>query len=107
MIAVANTENLIYLRTMGFRFRQSFGAGPFRINLSKSGVGWSVGGGGFRYGQSARGRSYSTFSVPGTGMSYYTSHGSRSRRGGSGSGCMIPIVISGALIGIYLMLERV
>ena len=34
---------------MGFRFRKSFQAGPVRINLSKSGVGYSVGGKGFRY----------------------------------------------------------
>lgn len=34
---------------MGFRYRKSKNFGPFRINLSKSGVGWSVGGKGFRY----------------------------------------------------------
>lgn len=34
---------------MGFRFRKSIKAGPVRFNLSNSGVGYSVGAGGFRY----------------------------------------------------------
>lgn len=34
---------------MGFNFRKSIKIGPARINLSKSGVGYSVGAGGFRY----------------------------------------------------------
>ena len=78
---------------MGLRFRQSISTGPFRINLSKSGVGWSVGGKGVRYGRSASGRSYTTFGLPGTGISY-TTGSSRSR---GKSGCLIPIVCLGAL----------
>jgi Flp pilus assembly protein TadB len=34
---------------MGWSFRKSIKAGPARINLSKSGVGYSVGAGGVRY----------------------------------------------------------
>lgn len=34
---------------MGFTFRKSFKLGPARVNVSKSGVGYSVGAGGFRY----------------------------------------------------------
>lgn len=34
---------------MGWNFRKSIKAGPARINLSKSGVGYSVGAGGVRY----------------------------------------------------------
>lgn len=34
---------------MGFNFRKSIKIGPARVNLSKSGVGYSVGAGGFRY----------------------------------------------------------
>jgi hypothetical protein len=85
---------------MGFVFRKSFGAGPFRVNLSKSGVGYSVGGRGFRTGISANGRRYSSFGVPGTGLSYRTSKGSGSRTGsrtGSRSkgagGCMVMLVV--------------
>lgn len=55
---------------MGFRFRKSFGAGPFRVNLSKSGVGWSVGGKGFRYTKKATGGTRTTLSLPRTGVSY-------------------------------------
>lgn len=58
---------------MGFQYRKSVNLGPFRVNLSTRGVGWSVGGGGFRTGVSARGRRYSSFTVPGTGLSYRTS----------------------------------
>lgn len=54
---------------MGFRFRKSLKFGPFRINLSKSGVGYSVGGKGFRVTKSATGETYATASIPGTGLS--------------------------------------
>ena len=57
---------------MGFRFRKSFGKGPFRLNISKSGIGWSVGGKGARYTKKAGGGSRTTLSVPGTGMGYVT-----------------------------------
>lgn len=58
---------------MGFRFRKSIKAGPVRINLSKSGVGYSVGGKGFRVTKKARGGIKTTASIPGTGISYSTS----------------------------------
>jgi hypothetical protein len=43
---------------MGFYIRKSFRAGPIRLNLSKSGIGTSVGVKGLRIGTSAKGRSY-------------------------------------------------
>jgi len=53
----------------GWRFRRSIrlplGA---RINLSRSGVGASVGVRGFRVGRDARGHAYSQASIPGTGI---------------------------------------
>ncbi|MBE6753678.1 MAG: DUF4236 domain-containing protein [Ruminococcaceae bacterium] len=56
---------------MGFNFRKSFRIGKFlRINLSKSGIGWSVGRKGIRYTHSATGRKQATLSLPGTGISY-------------------------------------
>ena len=70
---------------MGFQFRKSASIGPFRLNVSKSGVGWSVGGKGFRTGVSSRGRRYSTFSLPGTGLSY---------RHAGGNGCLV-LVLAG------------
>lgn len=39
---------------MGFNFRKSIKIGPARVNLSKSGVGYSVGAGGLRYTKSAK-----------------------------------------------------
>jgi hypothetical protein len=70
---------------MGWSYRKSVNLGPFRVNLSKSGVGYSVGGAGFRTGKSARGRRYSSFSVPGTGLRYTT--GSQS----GSTGCLLAI----------------
>lgn len=55
---------------MAFRFRKSVNFGPLRVNLSKKGAGWSIGGKGARFTKSADGRSYSTYSIPGTGVSY-------------------------------------
>jgi hypothetical protein len=43
---------------MGFFFRRSFGFGPFRINLSKSGLGGSFGVRGLRVGVSSKGKKY-------------------------------------------------
>lgn len=43
---------------MGFYYRKSVNLGPFRVNLIKSGVGYSVGGRGFRVGTTARGKKY-------------------------------------------------
>ena len=58
---------------MGFIYRKSLNLGPFRVNLSKSGIGFSVGGSGFHTGVSSRGRKYTSLGLPGTGLSYRTS----------------------------------
>jgi hypothetical protein len=55
---------------MGFRFRKSFGFGPFRANLSPKGVGSSFGFFGFRFGVSTDGRKYWSFGLKGTGLYY-------------------------------------
>lgn len=57
---------------MGLRYRKSIRlGGGVRVNVSGRGVGWSVGGKGFRYTKPAGGRRpYSTVSLPGTGISY-------------------------------------
>lgn len=60
---------------MGFFFRRSVGIGPFRINLSKRGVGVSVGVRGFRTGISSTGRRSTRLSIPGTGIGYQVEHG--------------------------------
>lgn len=55
---------------MGFKFRKSVKMGPVRVNLSKKGVGYSVGGKGFRFTKKAGGGTRTTTSIPGTGISY-------------------------------------
>ena len=55
---------------MGLRFRKSINIGPLRINISKSGIGFSLGVKGFRVGRSAKGKMTATASIPGTGLSY-------------------------------------
>lgn len=55
---------------MSFRFRKSIVKGPFRINLSKSGIGYSVGNKFFRLTKKASGGTRTTASIPGTGIAY-------------------------------------
>ncbi len=62
---------------MGFRFRKSIGFGPFRINFSRRGAGVSVGVPGARVTNSATGRKYLTLGIPGTGISWTRTIGSR------------------------------
>lgn len=57
---------------MGWRYRKSLNLGPLRINFSKSGVGYSVGGKGYRVTKTAKGTIRQTSSIPGTGLSYVT-----------------------------------
>lgn len=47
---------------MVFYYRKSVSLCPFRVNLSKPGVGYSVGGRGFRIGTTTRGRNCTSFS---------------------------------------------
>lgn len=69
---------------MGFRFHKSIKCGPFRLNLSKKGVGWSAGVPGFRFTQKAGGGHRTTASIPGTGLSYVKESGSSSRKKSAG-----------------------
>ena len=58
---------------MGLRFRKSLNLGKgFKLNLSKSGIGYSFGFKGFRIGKTAKGKTRKTISLPGTGLSYQT-----------------------------------
>ena len=68
---------------MGFRFRKSANFGPLRVNFSKSGVGYSVGGKSYRVTKRADGKTQTTASVPGTGIAYTKVSG---RNSGKSSG---------------------
>lgn len=71
---------------MGFRMSKSFKLAPgVRMTVSKSGVGYSVGGRGARVTRHANGRVSRTVSLPGTGLSHTaTLRGSSTRAGGGG-----------------------
>jgi hypothetical protein len=75
---------------MGLYYRKSVNLGPFRVNLSKSGVGYSVGGRGFRVGTTSRGLKYTSFSIPGSGVGYRK----------SGAGCLVLLASIPATIAI-------
>jgi hypothetical protein len=72
---------------MALRYRKSIRlGGGVRLNVSGRGVGWSVGGKGFRYTKPAgRRRAYSTASIPGTGISYRST-------GGAAPGSQAPLL---------------
>lgn len=55
---------------MSFRLRKSFSYGPFRLNISKSGLGYSAGTKGFRITKRSDGKIQQTTSLPGTGLSH-------------------------------------
>lgn len=65
---------------MGLRYRKSINlGGGFRINFSKSGVGYSFGGKGFRYTKTACGTNRATVSIHGTGISWVEESGKAKR----------------------------
>jgi hypothetical protein len=72
---------------MGWQYRRSISAGPFRLNLSRRGMGYSVGVGGFRVGVRPDGRRYRSISIPGTGL--YR----RDSLPAGGSGCALALVL--------------
>lgn len=66
---------------MGMRFRKSINlGGGARVNISKSGVGGSIGGDGYRYTKKADGGTRNTVSIPGTGISYVKESGYKSKK---------------------------
>ena len=64
---------------MGWNWLKRFNFGPFRINLSRKGIGYSVGVKGFRMGQDAKGQNYTQTSIPGTGIYKRDYSGTQSR----------------------------
>jgi hypothetical protein len=87
---------------MGWSYRKSVNLGPFRVNLSKSGIGYSVGAKDFRVGVNSRGRRYESLTVPGTGLHYRSS----GKSGKAQSGCALVLVLTAAVIasGIHQIL---
>lgn len=66
---------------MGFRYRKSISlGGGFRINISKSGVGYSWGTKGYRITKTAKGTIRRTVSIPGTGISFVDETGNANKK---------------------------
>lgn len=66
---------------MGWNYRKSIKiGGGFRINISKSGIGYSWGVPGYRITKTARGTTRRTVSIPGTGFSHTQETSNRQRR---------------------------
>ncbi len=84
---------------MGIRYRKSINlGGGFRVNISKSGIGYSWGVKGARITKTARGTIRHTVSIPGTGISYVSETGKKKKRpneGESNSNVSQPYVASG------------
>lgn len=79
---------------MGLRYRKSINlGGGVRINLSKSGVGYSFGGKGYRVTKTAKGTTRRTASIPGTGISYVSETGKKknTKNGSSQGGNNTPV----------------
>lgn len=71
---------------MGSRYRKSFNlGGGTRLNVSKSGIGYSTGVKGARVTKTAKGTTRTTLSVPGTGLSYVSESSSGKMKQASGS----------------------
>ena len=67
---------------MGFRYRKSINiGGGFRINISKSGIGYSWGTKGYRISKTARGNIRKTATLPGTGLSYVEELSNKNKKG--------------------------
>ncbi len=79
---------------MGWSYRKSLSFGPLRLNLSKSGVGYSVGVPGFRTGIRSDGRRYVRAGIPGTGLGYRAEG-----RAVQQAGCLMTIAALGAGAG--------
>ncbi len=76
---------------MGFRMRKSINlGGGFRVNLSKTGIGYSWGVPGYRLTKTAKGNIRKTYSIPGTGLSYVEEKGnSKTRQDNRALGYMV------------------
>lgn len=92
-----------YAGRMAWGLRRSSKFGPLRINASKSGLGYSLGIPGLRMGKDARGRRYSSMSIPGTGLYSRTYTSSRTRGRSSASISVFAI----AALSIYKLVRSV
>lgn len=95
---------------MGWRYRKSLNLGPFRLNFSKSGIGYSVGGKYFRVTKKADGGMRTTSTLPGLHMSKVTDysakqvHAAKASSGASGGSPKKSKSIAGIAVAVLLLL---
>lgn len=66
---------------MGFRFRKSFKIAPgVKVNFNKKSTGVTFGGKGFHYTVNSKGKRTTSVGIPGTGLSYSTTSGCKSKK---------------------------
>lgn len=88
---------------MGWRYRRITNIGPFRLNFSKSGIGYSVGNKFARVSKKANGGVRTTATIPGTGISHVKEYGAKqtgAAQGGSpndSGGSLFKPLLLGAL----------
>jgi hypothetical protein len=96
---------------MAWTFRKRFKVGPFNVNLSRSGVGFSAGAGPFRAGVDARGRRYTNVRGPfglnnrqyyKTGMTPIEPQPEKSHNGAAVRDAFIVLIISAVSLVIYI-----
>lgn len=93
---------------MGLRYRKSIKLGPVRINLSKSGIGYSYGVKGYRVTHKSNGGVRTTASIPGTGISHvkeYSSAGTSPKREPekSSAGNVLKVIFIGFFIAVAIV----
>ena len=87
---------------MSLRFQKSVKIIPgLRVNLSKSGLGVSVGGRGLHAGVDAKGRNYTNIGLPGTGLSARQFHHNTNR---SQSNLQRAVLIGGVAALVLLLI---
>lgn len=93
---------------MGLRFRKSKKIGPFRVNISKSGIGYSFGNKYARVTHTADGKKRTTYTLPGTGVSWSETNGKKKGRREMGKskqkkqgGCLNSVLI---ILGILFVI---
>lgn len=94
---------------MGLRFRRTVKIAPgLRLNLSKTGVSWTLGGRGASM-NVGRGRKRTTVGIPGTGLSYRTdlpkerTEGSGAPGDGSDPSALRGLLVIALLLGVMFL----
>lgn len=92
---------------MGWRYRKSIKIGPFRINFSNKGIGWSVGNSFARTTFTADGHIRETRTIPGTGITKVTTRKAPPKQPHSTAFYAMKLALQGIVVGILLLFTGV